>query len=61
MSLPLVFFYAALFVLSRDIIETERTFNITDLKEENITKNVIFTIITFGVYGYTECQEISSV
>lgn len=52
MSLPLVFFYVALFVLSRDIEETERTFNITDLEEENIAKNVIFTIITFGVYGY---------
>ena len=52
MPLQLAFFYVALFILSRDIEETERTFNITDLEEENIAKNVIFTIITFGVYGY---------
>lgn len=52
MPLQLAFFYVALFILSRNIEETERTFNITDLEEENIAKNVIFTIITFGVYGY---------
>ena len=51
-AVPLVFFYIALFILSRDIEETERTVNIIDLREENIAKDVILTIITFGVYGY---------
>ena len=36
----------------KDIICTEKTHNIQNAKEENIAKNVILTIITFGVYGY---------
>lgn len=52
MSLTLTFLYMALFIISKDIEENENTVNITDLEEESIAKNVIFTIITFGVYSY---------
>lgn len=52
MSLILTFLYMALFIISKDIEEKENSVNITDLEEESIAKNIIFTIITFGIYSY---------
>ena len=51
-ALPLLLFYIALFIISKDVEEVEKAVSISDLEEENITKNVLLSIITFGVYGY---------
>ena len=49
----------AVYMYIKDIICNEKTQNTQDLQEENIAKNVILTIITFGVYGYIWLYRIS--
>ena len=51
-ALPLLLFYIALYIISKDVEEVEKEVNISDLQEDNIAKNVLLSIITFGVYGY---------
>lgn len=51
--------YLSLHLLSKNIICEEKQIAFEDLEEESVAKNVIFTIITFGIYGYIWLYKIS--
>ena len=61
-AIPVLLCYISVFLFAKDIVcdsETTNTFINDEAVEENIAKNVIFTIISLGFYGYFWMYRIS--
>lgn len=50
-GLPMLLFYLSLYLLANDTESTEKEIQLEDLKEVDIAKSIIFSIITLGIYG----------
>ncbi len=50
-GLPMLLFYLSLYLLANDTESTEKEMQLEDLKEVDIAKSIIFSIITLGIYG----------
>jgi len=51
-SLHVLLTYIALLVVACNIEQQEKPLSFVDMNEENIAKNVILSIVTFGIYEY---------
>ena len=58
-GLPMLLFYLSLYLLANDTESTEKEIQLEDLKEVDIAKSIIFSIITLGIYGIINDLKLS--